>query len=146
AGANHSLALKTDGSVWTWGGNDYGQLGNGTTCIIQTGANCCSDAPVQVRELSNVAAIAAGSSRSLALKADGTLWAWGNNYSGQLGNGSSISSTTPVQVSGLTDVTAIDAGGGHSLALRTDGTVWTWGANDSGQLGATTTQQCNYLG
>ncbi len=85
--------------------------------------------------LSGVTAIAGGYLHSLALKNDGTLWAWGANYAGQLGNGTSNDSNVPIQVSALSGVTAIAAGGEFSLALRNDGTVWGWGRNVDGQLG-----------
>ncbi|MGD9728673.1 MAG: RCC1 domain-containing protein [Gammaproteobacteria bacterium] len=131
AGGSHSLALKSDGTVWAWATNSNGQLGDGTT----TNRN----SPVQVSDLSGVIAIAAGYSHSLALKSDGTVWAWGYNGQGQLGDDSSTDRSTPVQVSNLTGVVAIgaggDANGGHSMALKVDGTVWAWGYNGQGQLG-----------
>ncbi|MEC4685983.1 MAG: RCC1 repeat-containing protein [Nitrospirota bacterium] len=93
-----------------------------------------------------IVAIAGGSSHSLELKSDGTVWAWGGNQYGQLGDGTTIDSPAPIQVSGLTDVTAIAAGYLHSVALKTDGTVWTWGSNEKGQLGVTTSETCfSYL-
>jgi alpha-tubulin suppressor-like RCC1 family protein len=134
AQANHSLALKSDGTVWAWGLNNYGQLGNGTT----NGSNPNPTA-VQVSGVSGVSAIAAGASHSLALKTDGTVWAWGLNFSGQLGNGTTTNSSIPVQVSGLSEVTAIAAGSSHSLAVKSDGTAWAWGYNAWGQLGNGTT-------
>jgi Regulator of chromosome condensation (RCC1) repeat/HYR domain len=82
---------------------------------------------VQVSGLSGVQAIAAGESYSLALKNDGSVWAWGRNGNGQLGDGTNAQSNTPVQVSDLSDVQAIAAGGHHSMALRDDGSVWVWG-------------------
>jgi len=129
AGGNHSLTLKIDGTVWAWGVNSVGQLGNGTTTSSNT--------PVQVSGLTVVAAIAAGGNHSLALKNDGTVWTWGHNVFGQLGNGTTTSSNTPVQV--LTGAKAIAAGYNHSLALKDDGTVWAWGYNLYGQLGDGTT-------
>lgn len=90
---------------------------------------------MQVSGLSNIIAIAAGGYHSLALRADGTVWAWGANALGQLGDGTHSSSSIPVQVSGLSNITAIAAGGQHSLALGSDGSVWAWGDNHSGQLG-----------
>ena len=86
--------------------------------------------------------VAAGTSHTVALKSDGTVVAWGANYSGQIGDGTTTARTTPVAVSGLTNVTAVAAGAAFSVALKSDGTVWTWGANNAGQLGdgtATTT-------
>jgi RHS repeat-associated protein len=95
--------------------------------------------PAQVQGLTNVTAIATGANHTLALKSDGTVWAWGNNTYGQLGNNSTTNSSAPVQVSGLTGVIAIAAGAGHSLAVKSDGTVWAWGSNAYGQLGNGTT-------
>lgn len=131
AGAYHSLALQSDGTVWAWGDNWYGQLGDGNTLTT-------SLFPVQVDQstgLTGVTAIAAGDYHNLALKTDGTVWAWGANGNGQLGDGNYIDSPVPVQVPGLTGVTAIAAGRDHSLALKSDGTVWAWGYNWNGQIG-----------
>ena len=140
AGGAHSLALKSDGTVWAWGYNEFGQLGDGT--------GDDSSYPVQVLGpggtdyLTDVIAIAAGSAHSLALKSDGTVWAWGYSYPGQLGDGTGDDSSYPVQVKAssgtddyLTGVDTIAAGFGHSLALKSDGTVWAWGYNYAGQLG-----------
>jgi len=123
----HSLSLRGDGTVWAWGYNSYGQLGDGTTTTRPT--------PVQVSGLTGVQAIAGGYNYSLALKEDGTVWAWGDNYYGQLGDGTTTARLTPVQVSGLTGVQAIAGGYCHGLALRGGGTVWAWGRNNIGQLG-----------
>ena len=84
-------------------------------------------------------AIAAGNSHTVALKQDGTVWAWGNNGSGRLGDGSTTSSRTPVQVADLENVVAIAAGNSHTVALKQDGTVWAWGDNRDGRLGDGTT-------
>ena len=136
-GAYHTIALKSDGTVWAWGANQAGQLGDGThidnTDIIHAGI------PVQVSSLSGVTAIAGGRDHTAALKSDGTVWAWGYNYYGQLGDGTTTNSYTPVQVSSLSGVTAIAGGYYHTIALKSDGTVWTWGNNDIGQLGDGTT-------
>ncbi|MFH1816307.1 MAG: S8 family serine peptidase [Pseudomonadota bacterium] len=120
-GDYHTVALKGDGTVVSWGYNGQGQLGNGTTTD--------SSGPVSVAGLTNVIAVAAGGEHTLALKSDGTVWAWGYNYFGQLGRApyNFTDSSTPVQVYGLTDVVAIAAGGKRSLALKKDGTVWAWG-------------------
>jgi alpha-tubulin suppressor-like RCC1 family protein len=131
AGYSHSLALKEDGSVWAWGRNDYGQLGDGTTTN--------KSSLVQVSGLSQVTRIAAGDYHSLALKEDGSVWAWGRNSEGQLGDGTTTNKSSPVQVSGLSQVTRIAAGYYHSLALKEDGSVWAWGNNGNGQLGDGTT-------
>jgi len=133
AGSGHTVALKNDGTVWAWGNNSTGQLGNGNF----TPSN---PTPAQVSGLSGmssgvVIAVAAGYDHTVALKNDGTVWAWGNNATGQLGNGNITPSNTPVQVSGLSGVTAVAAGFGHTVALKSDGTVRTWGNNTKGQLG-----------
>ncbi|RKG48667.1 kelch-like protein [Corallococcus sp. AB011P] len=127
AGDHHTLALKQDGTVWAWGSNGYGQLGDGTTTNRLT--------PVQVQGLTGVVALTADGAHSLALKHDGTVWAWGYNGKGQLGDGTLTTQFTPVQVQGLTGVAALSAGADHTLALKHDGTVWAWGGNDYGQLG-----------
>lgn len=136
AGFLHSLALKSDGTVWAWGGNEYGQNGvpGGLTFGDGT-ATTYRHTPVQVQGLDSVVAISAGRWHSLALKSDGSVWAWGNNSSGELGDGSITTRFTPVQVTNLGSVTAIAAGSSHTLAVKSDGTVWTWGHNYSGQLG-----------
>ena len=94
-GYSHSVALKDDGTVWTWGGNYCGQLGNGSYTD--------SNAPIQVGGLSGVTAIACGGYHSIALKCDGTMWAWGYNY-GQLCDGRPHHSNVPVQVSGPVEI------------------------------------------
>lgn len=164
-GACHSLTLKEDGTVWAFGENDKGQLGNGTsgtekeyvrvtgleniTAVAGGGANSMALkedgtvwywgsgvlSPVQAKNLTGITAISAGDDHFLALKEDNTVWAWGANGWGQLGNGTYNNSDTPVQVLGLTDITAIAAGQAHSIALGADGRVWAWGDNRYGQLG-----------
>ena len=153
AGENHTVALKSDGSVWTWGMNSYGQLGDGT--VSQRSS------PVRVVGsggagwLQDVTEVAAGLDYTLALKSDKTVWAWGNGPGsdvtyGGLGDGTTSTRTSPVQVKGqggygfLTDVIAIASGHGHKVALKDNGTVWTWGRNSYGQLGDGTTTVPNY--
>ncbi|MGD9732695.1 MAG: hypothetical protein AB7U45_10985 [Desulfamplus sp.] len=133
AGSWHSVLLKADGTVWSWGYNYDGELGNGTADNSTT--------PVQVAGLTGISAVdaAANGYHTAALKNDGTVWTWGYNGYGQLGNGTAENSTNPVQVEGLTGVSAVAAGGWHTAALKTDGTVWAWGYNSYGQLGDGTT-------
>ncbi|ATB28381.1 hypothetical protein [Melittangium boletus] len=120
AGASHSMALMQDGTVWTWGANTQGELGTGTT-------GGCLKLPAQVSAFTDVSAISAGNAYSMALKQEGTVWAWGTNGWGQLGDSSSLTRSSPVQVYGLTGVVAIGAGSSTSAALLSDGTVWNWG-------------------
>jgi alpha-tubulin suppressor-like RCC1 family protein len=127
AGGNHSVALASNGTVWIWGDNNYGQLGDGTQRRRTI--------PVQVSGLCQVISIAAGSSHTVALKSDGTVWACGQNAHGQLGDGTTTARTSPVQVPELAGVIAISAHDNHNLALCEDGTVWAWGDNGRGQLG-----------
>lgn len=141
AGYDHSVALKQNGTVRTWGRNQQGELGNGT--------NIDSPTVVQVIDpidpsgfLTGVVAIATGGDHCMALKANGTVWAWGGNHAGQLGDGTTVDSYTPVKVvdsedkSGfLKNVAFIASGYDHSLAVKSDGTVWSWGLNYNGRLG-----------
>ena len=130
-GTYHSIAVKTDGTVWTWGYNGLGELGSGDTTDRST--------PVSVPGLTGVTAVAAGEYHSLALTSGGTVWAWGYNGSGQLGDRTQDEKNSPVQVVQLTNVVAISAGLKFSVALKSDGTVWAWGDNSNGQLGDGTT-------
>ena len=135
AGYNHSLALKKDGTVWAWGENGRYQLGDGTGGRFGDYSNV----PVQVKNLTNVQDLSGGSFHSLALKLDGSVWAWGDGRYGQVGDGTARTRPTPVQVKGLTDVKAVSCGHYHSLALKSDGTAWAWGSNKHGNLGDGTT-------
>jgi alpha-tubulin suppressor-like RCC1 family protein len=154
AGDSHTVALKSDGTVWAWGNNTSGQLGNSvvfsstksesnlpalaaaiSTTNTTLPSGIFSKTPVQAKGLNNVIAVAAGENFSMALKSDGTVWAWGDNRCGQLGDGTTTNRGTPVQVKELNNVIAIACGKTHSLAIKADGTVWAWGNNQSGQLG-----------
>lgn len=131
AGAHHSLLVDRWSSVWVWGDNTFGQLGDGTTTT--------SSIPTMLTSVNDVIAVAAGTSHSLALKRDGTVWAWGANTEGQLGNGTTVDSLTPVQVLGLSGINAIAAGADHSIGRGSDNLLRTWGNNSQGQLGIGTT-------
>ena len=147
AGAGHSLALASDGTVYAWGQNTYGQLGNNVTTN--------SSSPVAVQTTGtpmagkSIVNIAAGGYHSLALADDGTVYAWGYNPTGQLGNGATVDSRTPVAVKATgtpmagKNIIKIAAGVHNSLALASDGTVYTWGRGEFGQLGNGTTTDSN---
>jgi alpha-tubulin suppressor-like RCC1 family protein len=132
-GLKHSLALKADGTVWSWGNNDQGQLGDGTTTARAT--------PTRVKDLVGVIAIESGDYHCLAITHDGGVWAWGWNGFGQLGDGTTTNRSTPVRAKAPPYIRAVAGGGSHTLALRYDGTVWAWGGNDDGRLGDGTTTQ-----
>ena len=127
-GASHTLLLRGDGTVWAWGANGSGQLGDGSTSSSQV--------PQQVAGLRGVKAVVASGDHSLALRgADGSVWAWGANGVGQLGDGTTVARRLPVQVMGLEGVVALASGSGHVLALTSGRTVLAWGLNSEGQLG-----------
>jgi hypothetical protein len=135
AGHSHSVAVKADGSVWAWGKNTDGQLGDGTTTD--------SDEPVPIQESGPWACVSAGSNHTAAIKADGTLWTWGSNSNGQLGNGQPGNKSSPLQINtdppnADKDWKQVAAGHFHTLALKTDGSLWGWGRNVSGELGTDT--------
>ncbi len=128
-GGYHSLALQSNGTVWSWGFDGNGQLGDDAATVSKS-------TPVTVATITNITAIAAGRYFSLALKSDGTVWSWGNDVAGQLGDDAAIANkSTPVQVATLTNITAIATGVAHALARKNDGTVWCWGDNGFCELG-----------
>lgn len=127
AGGVHTLLLKTDGTLWAYGDNSSGQLGDGTTIYRA--------APVQIA--TGVSKLAAGFGHSAFVKTDGTLWTVGDNDFGQLGDGSNVDKLTPVQIA--TGVAAVAAGDYTTVFVKTDGTLWACGYNANGQLGDGTT-------
>jgi alpha-tubulin suppressor-like RCC1 family protein len=133
AGGGHSLGIRTNSSVWAWGTNDFGQLGDNTTVS--------KSSPVSVvGGFINWSEISTGICHSIGRRADGTIYSWGCGGNGQLGDGTTASRSSPVSVvGGFTDWCQISAGGNHSLAVRTNGTAWAWGVNTCGQLGDNTT-------
>jgi len=128
-GNGQILAIKTDGTLWSWGQNNLGQLGSGNTTARSS--------PVQVGALTNWLKVTAGYYTTLAIKTDGTFWAWGQNFFGNLGLGNKTNYSSPKQVGSLTTWSKLAgiANGGVSAAIKTDGTLWMWGRNDYGQLG-----------
>lgn len=127
AGADFTLALRTTGTLWSWGSNANGQLGIGSTTTATT--------PTQVGTANTWNRVVAGNAFAVATRTDNTLWIWGINTSGQHGNGNLTQATSPVQSLIGTDLDHIACGAEHVVATRTDGTLWTWGRNNVGQLG-----------
>jgi len=128
-GRYHTAAIKTDGTLWLWGYNTYGQLGDNTTVS--------KSSPVQtVAGGTNWKSVASGGIHTAAIKTDGTLWTWGDNTLGKLGDNTTVSKSSPVQtISGGTNWKQVSGGRYHTAAIKTDGTLWTWGHNTYGQLG-----------
>ena len=139
-GSLHTVAIKTDGTLWAWGNNSWSILGNNST-INQS-------SPIQIGISNNWIKIStaktnptggvAGNTHSTAIKIDGTLWSWGNNFNGQLGLSDITNRSIPVQVGSLSNWSSVSCGLNHTAAIKTDGTLWSWGSNSFGQLGLNT--------
>ena len=128
----HAVALKNDGTLWTWGGNAYGSLGDNTTVS--------KSSPIQTVTGGTNWRQASSGIHSGAIKTDGTLWLWGRNASGQLGDNTTVNKSSPVQaVTFGTNWKQISCGYSVSAGIKNDGTLWTWGNNANGQLGDNTT-------
>ena len=121
------VAIKTDGTLWSWGWNNYGQLGDSSTTDRSS--------PVQVGALTDWLSVSAGHYNTVAIKTDGTIWTFGQNDKGQLADGTTSNRSSPVQVGALTDWSTVSAGYSHILTRKTDGTLWAWGFRAQGQIG-----------
>jgi len=131
-GYTHTAAIKTDGTLWTWGSNSNGQLGNNT-------AGDKSSPITTVAGGTTWKQVAGGSFHTAAIKTDGTLWTWGSNGNGQLGNNSTVDISSPVTTAGGgTNWKQVAGGSYQTAAIKTDGTLWTWGYNGYGNLGDNT--------
>ena len=133
AGRIFSMAIRSDGSLWAWGANHHGQLGDDTT-VSRTTPTMVIPLTPRVPE-TGVVAVSAASHHTMAIMADGTLWAWGFNNTGQFGNGTTTNRSTPVQVGQITSWESIAAGTSHSAGIRSTDSLWAWGDGTHGQLG-----------
>lgn len=137
AGCGNTGLIDTNNSLWMWGDNDAGQLGNGGGGNAKCeGGWYYQTLPIKV--LNKVVCVSSSGKHTAAIKTDGTLWTWGENYYGQLGNGTNTDSLVPQKI--LDNVVSVSCGGSSvsspfTAALKSDGSLWTWGANDRGQLG-----------
>jgi alpha-tubulin suppressor-like RCC1 family protein len=132
AGSLHCAAIKTDGTLWTWGNGTNGRLGNAVTTNVSTPVTTFAGG-------TNWKQVSTGSFHTAAVKTDGTLWTWGNGTNGQLGDNTITSKSIPVTTfAGGTDWKQVAGGGRHTAAIKTDGTLWAWGQNTYGQLGDNT--------
>jgi len=127
AGMYHTAGIKADGSLWIWGGNLVGQLGDGTTENITS--------PVRIGSDTNWVSVSAGYAHTVGIKADGSLWAWGFNSGGQLGDGTITDRLSPVRIGTDTNWASVSTRNVHTAGIKTDGSLWAWGGNSHGQLG-----------
>jgi alpha-tubulin suppressor-like RCC1 family protein len=129
-GNDYTAAIKTDGTLWTWGSGSLGQLGNGSTALR-------TSTPITTfAGGTNWKQVSPGGSHTAAIKTDGTLWTWGYGSNGRLGNAATTERSTPVTTfAGGTNWKQVSSGTGHTAAIKTDGTLWTWGNGSDGQLG-----------
>ena len=138
AGLYHTVTINADGSLWAWGDNTYGQLGVGTSCNTTSLVSYCKN-PIQIG--TGYKAVAAGAYHTLGIKTDGTLWAWGRNNNGQLGDGTLVNKSRPTKIGAATGWTDVEAGYFHSVAMSGvagSAVAYTWGDNTYGQLGIQT--------
>lgn len=130
AGDEFSAAIKSDGTLWTWGDNTFGQLGDGTFGSAEN-----KNVPVKVGTDTDWLLVSAGNNHTMAIKTNGTLWAFGRNNSGQLGDGTTVDKIVPTQIGIDTNWSKVVAAIYHTVGLKSNGSLWTWGLNTNGQLG-----------
>ena len=134
AGGAHTVVIADDGSLWAWGRNNWGELGDGTTRARTR--------PVQISADTDWVSVAVGHAHNIAIRADGSLWGWGWNHKGQLGDGTTSNRTRPIQIGSDTDWARVAAGENSTFAIKEDGSLWAWGANYWGPLGDGTYGWC----
>lgn len=132
----YAFGIKTNGTLWSWGQNQYGELGLGNTTVYSS--------PKQVGALTNWLKVSSGGYQILSIKTDGTIWSWGRNSNGALGLGNIVNYFSPMQIGSGTNWLDICAGYQHSMAVKADGTLWAWGRNNWGQLGLGTSGAGTY--
>ena len=126
-GSNHTIATKTDSTIWVWGSNSYSQMGNGQPNSILS--------PTQIGTGSKWQNAAAGATQCFAIKSDGTLWAWGRNNYGQLGDSTIVNKVNPTKIGISTNWKTIMGANPNTFGLKNDGSLWGWGQNASGEYG-----------
>ena len=126
AGGQHTLAIAEDGSLWAWGRNEFGQLGDGTTNDRHS--------PIRIGADNDWVSVSANLVHSAAIRVDGSLWTWGSN-AGRLGDGTTTNRHSPIQVQPGTTWAYVSTGRGHTMGIRADGSLWAWGSNGNGRLG-----------
>jgi len=128
AGSNYTVVVGTDGSLWAWGNNEFGQIGDGSSNNTRVSFS-------RIGTASDWLSVSAGSSHTLAIREDGSLWAWGNNADGRTGLGINTGTTNNPTRVGTDSWVAVSAGNSHTLAIRSDGSLWAWGSNANGRTG-----------
>lgn len=131
----HTVAINSDGSLWAWGQNDFGQLGDGTTIDKNVPTRIGTDTDWVVVSAGETNGEVPTQGHTLAIKADGSLWGWGSNEYGVLGDGTTTDKSVPTQIGTETDWSMVEAGDENTVALKTDGSLWEWGSGTSGVLG-----------
>ena len=135
AGQTHTMAIKSDGTLWGWGFNSFGEIGDGVAVTVVKNGLIPEDnyrfSPVQIME--DVAAVSAGHNHTIAIKTDGSLWGWGKNDACQLGDGAWKNRLAPIKI--MENIAAVAGGESHTLAIGEDGSLWGWGSNNFACLG-----------
>ena len=133
AGAAHTIAIGTSYSLWVWGNNGGGRLGDGAVGVHRGN-------PTHIERGTGWAYVSAGANHTMAIRDDGTLWGWGSNANGRLGDGTTTDSLEPIRIGTYTDWISVSAGNSHTIGMRSDNSLWVWGNNAQGQLGTGATE------